>query len=105
MEIIKGLDKIRETQTVKFPTHEDVRLRFPDYTAGWVTAYYNHKAGQWCYSYTETREEAFDHYTKLAEMARMFPEFMNMSELSEMYVYHSTGYTKAKWALNCMIAH
>ncbi len=105
MEIIKGLDDIRVAQTVKFPTHNDVRMRFPNYTAGWVTAYYNHKAGQWVYSYTETKEEAFDHYTELAEMARLFPEFLNMAELSEMYVYHSMGYTNAKWALNCMITH
>lgn len=99
MKIIEMLDEIKAAQTVIFPTHDDVRMRFPQYTSGWVTAYYDHSKKQWMYGYHETREQAIQHYDNMKELARMFPELVNWFTVSEMYVYCSHEFCKPKWAL------
>lgn len=103
MVIVKGLDNIRAAQTVKFPTHDDVRLRFPGYTAGWIVAMYHHGLQKWIMSYHETREEALDVYKQHKEVCEMLPDVFNWLEYSEMYVYHSRGYRNAKWSLMFMV--
>ena len=45
--LITGLDRIREAQTINFPTPDDVRNHFPQYTKGYVTAIFNYKANKW----------------------------------------------------------
>ena len=103
MTIIKGLDEIRAAQTVKFPSHDDIRLRFPDYTAGVVSAVYSHNLQKWLMSYHETKEEAVEMYEQDKKLCEKFPDVFNWFEYSEMYVFVSRGYTKPKWALSFMV--
>lgn len=103
MVIVKGLDNIRAAQTVKCPTHHDVRLRFPGYTAGVVSAMYHHGLQKWIMCYHETREEAIERYEQDKEMCKLFPDVFNWLEYSEMYVYISHGYRNAKWSLAFMV--
>lgn len=104
MRIIKTLENIREAQTIENPNHYHVKNQFPDYTAGWVTAYYDYKFKEWRWSYCESREEALAEYDKLNDLCNKFPEVFDRSSYSnEMFVYKSSGYTKAKWALTYML--
>ena len=97
--LITGLDRIREAQTIKFPTPDDVRNHFPEYTKGYVTAIFNYKANKWLYGYCESREEAVNHFEEIKEFCKQFPEAFNWLEYSEMYIYSSFGHSKAKWAI------
>lgn len=100
--LITGLDKIREAQTVKFPTHDDVRLHFPQYTKGYVTAIFNHKRGAWEYGYCETKEEAIAHHDTLKQLCGL--GLADWFDYSEMYIYSSFGHSKATWSLlGCVV--
>ena len=103
MKIVKGIEEIRAAQTVKFPTHDDVRLNFPDYTAGWVAAQYDHKMNKWLYSYHETKEDIFVFYGTEKKLAEIIPEIIDWSKRSEMYVYHSSNYCKPCWSISFSI--
>ena len=103
MTIIKGLDEIRAAQTVKFPSHDDIRLQFPGYTAGWVSATYHHGMQKWIMCYHEARDEVIDEYKIQKEMCEAFPDVFNWLEYSETYVFASRGYRKPKWSLMFMI--
>lgn len=101
MEIIKGLDAIREFQSVpSLPRSYDIKLRFPGYTKGWVVAQYNRRLEKWEYSYLESREEAVAYYNEFYELCASLPDVFNWFEYSEMYVYSSHRYVNAKWSLN-----
>ena len=57
MKVIKDLSEIKAAATVnRIPTHNDVRLAFPQYCKGWVTAIYNLETQSWMYGYMETEE-------------------------------------------------
>lgn len=98
MLFIKDLDQIREVQTVKFPSHDDVRLS-ADYIRGYVTAMFNYKAGRWVFGYTETEEDALKHYEMVKKLCNIDPDVMNWMQYSEMYIYRSTNEIKPKWSL------
>lgn len=100
--LITGLDKIREVQTVKFPSHDDVRLHFPQYTKGYVTAFFNYARGAWEFGYCKTREEAIEHYDTMKKLCAF--GLSNWRDYSEMYIYSSFGHSKATWSLlGCMV--
>lgn len=96
MMLITDLSQIREMQTVETPNHDDVRLAFPQYLKGWVTAVYDRRSGKWCYGYMETKDEVTRAYETLKEICKFSPELF---DFSEMYIYHSIGETKARWSL------
>lgn len=97
--LITGLDNIKDAQTIRFPTHNDVRLRFPQYVKGYVTAIFNYDHGMWEYGYHETREEALAHFDTIKQLCTLAPDVMNWMQYSEMYIYSSFGHSKAKWSL------
>lgn len=100
--LITGLEEIRAAQTVKFPTGNDVRNAFPQYTKGYATAIYNHKRGAWEYGYHVTRESAIDHYDTLKQLCAA--GLANWLEYSEMYIYSAYGHFAANWSLlGCVI--
>lgn len=97
MKVIKDLSEIKAASTVnRIPTHNDVRLAFPQYCKGWVTAIYNRETQSWMYGYMETEEETNKQYY----MTQML--FKN-ANISEMYVFYSGNSIKAKWALWYMV--
>lgn len=100
--LITGLDEIRKAQTVQFPSGDEVRLHFPQYVKGYVTAIFNHRVGAWLYGYCATREEAIAHYDTVKELCALGLD--SWFNYSEMYIYSSYGHFKATWALlGCMI--
>lgn len=100
--LITGLEEIRAAHTVKFPTYNDVRGAFPQYTKGYATAIYNHKRGAWEYGYHVTRESAIDHYDTLKQFCAA--GLANWLEYSEMYIYSAYGHFAANWSLlGCVI--
>ena len=100
--LITGLDEIRAAQTVKFPTSDEVRLHFPQYTKGYVTAIYHHERGAWEFGYCATRQEAIAHYDTLKQLCAA--GLTQWFSYSEMYIYSAYGYHKTNWSLlGCMI--
>lgn len=96
--LIKDIEKIREIQTVKFPSHDDVRIH-TEYVRGYVTAMFNHKTGAWEYGYTKTEEDALKHYEMVKMLCSINPDVMNWMQYSEMYIYRSINEINPKWSL------
>ena len=104
MKLITGLDEIREAQTIKYPTHNDVVNAFPHYTKGYVHAVFDYSVNKWQFGYHETREDAINFYGELKTLCEQFPDVLNWFNFSEMYIYSSCGWHKATWALlGCVI--
>lgn len=104
MKLITGMDEIRAAQTVDFPTHYDVVNWYPQYTKGYVHAFYDHSKQKWIHGYSATREEALDYCETMKKLCAQMPGFYNWLELSEFYIYSSFGHSKATWALlGCVV--
>lgn len=89
MTIITSLEKIRKTQTMEHPTHDDVRLALPHWTAGVALAMYGKHVDKWIFEYFKTIDEAVE----FCEMC-----ITNLPDsFGECVLYESGGYVNAKW--------
>lgn len=65
MEIIKGLDAIREAQTMEHLNMHQIYLELPQYSKGYVMTLYSFDLQNWLVTWYESEENAIDMYKKL----------------------------------------
>lgn len=106
-KLFTSIEEIRELQTVKHLTSDEVRISNAayGYTKGHILAMYNIKKQKWNLSYFETEKECVDFVESTKQMYDEFPEvFGNYDEvIGDKIIYCARENYRVKWVLKAIV--